>query len=92
MKLIQRSSALAGAAFLFTLASATVQAVEETPLSIPGGTYVTTAQAKAQFDKGAVFIDSRVPVAFVLEVNAGTVKRLGLQEGDRVLADRINGK
>lgn len=37
-------------------------------------------------------IDSRVPVAFVLEVNAGTVKRLGLHEGDRVVADRIKGK
>lgn len=37
-------------------------------------------------------IDSRVPVAFVLEVNAGTVKRLGLHEGDRVTADRITGK
>lgn len=67
MKLIQRSSALAGAAFLFTLASAIVQAVEETPLSIPGGTYVTTAQAKAQFDKGALFIDSRVPAEYAEE-------------------------
>ena len=67
MKLIQRSSALAGVAFLFTLASATVQAVEETPMSIPGGTYVTTAQAKAQFDKGAVFIDSRVPAEYAEE-------------------------
>lgn len=46
---------------VIALAFATsVAAVEETPTTIPGGTYVTAAQAKAQFDKGAVFIDSRV--------------------------------
>ncbi|HTO30610.1 MAG TPA: DUF192 domain-containing protein [Pararhizobium sp.] len=34
-------------------------------------------------------IDSRVPVAFVLELNAGVVERLGIAEGDRVDAPRI---
>lgn len=34
-------------------------------------------------------IDSRVPVAFVLELNAGVVKRLGIAEGDHVDAPRI---
>lgn len=29
-------------------------------------------------------IDSREPVAFVLELNAGTVKRLGIKPGDRI--------
>ncbi len=28
-------------------------AVEETPMSIPGGTYVTAEKAKEHFDKGA---------------------------------------
>lgn len=39
-------------------------AVEETPMSIPGGTMVDAASAKAQFDKGAVFVDARVPAEF----------------------------
>ncbi len=34
-------------------------------------------------------IDSRVPVAFVLELNAGVVARLGIAEGDHVDAPRI---
>jgi uncharacterized membrane protein (UPF0127 family) len=29
-------------------------------------------------------IDSKVPIAFVLELNAGTVKRLGIHTGNRV--------
>ncbi|MDQ0320234.1 uncharacterized membrane protein (UPF0127 family) [Pararhizobium capsulatum DSM 1112] len=37
-------------------------------------------------------IDSREPVAFVVELNAGTVKRLGLAEGDTVVSDRIKGQ
>ncbi|CAN7510876.1 DUF192 domain-containing protein [Pararhizobium sp. LjRoot238] len=36
-------------------------------------------------------IDSRVPVAFVLELNAGTVSRLGLAPGDVVDSQRISG-
>lgn len=43
------------------LAPAQAQAVEETPMSIPGGTYVDVAKAKALFDKGALFVDARVP-------------------------------
>lgn len=34
-------------------------------------------------------IDSREPVAFVVELNAGTVKRLGFAEGNRVVSERI---
>ncbi|WP_046119550.1 DUF192 domain-containing protein [Ensifer aridi] len=34
-------------------------------------------------------IDSREPVAFVLELNAGTVKRLGIRPGDRVRGSGI---
>ncbi len=41
-----------------------VHAVEETPMSIPGGTYVDADKAKALFDKGAVFIDSRVAAEY----------------------------
>ncbi len=36
-------------------------------------------------------IDSREPVAFVVELNAGTVKRLGIAEGDTVVSARIKG-
>jgi rhodanese-related sulfurtransferase len=35
-------------------------AAEETPMSIPGGSYVDTAKAKALFDKGVLFVDARV--------------------------------
>ncbi|AFL52173.1 uncharacterized membrane protein (UPF0127 family) [Sinorhizobium fredii] len=34
-------------------------------------------------------IDSKEPVAFVLELNAGTVKRLGIRPGDRIAGARI---
>ncbi|MBB4189545.1 uncharacterized membrane protein (UPF0127 family) [Sinorhizobium terangae] len=34
-------------------------------------------------------IDSGEPVAFVLELNAGTVKRLGIKPGDRLEGARI---
>lgn len=36
-------------------------------------------------------IDSRVPVAFVLELNGGTVHRLGIAPGDIVDSARISG-
>jgi rhodanese-related sulfurtransferase len=39
-------------------------AVEETPQAIPGGKMVDVAQAKALFDKGAVFVDSRVAAEY----------------------------
>ncbi len=41
-------------------APAVALAAEETPMSIPGGKYVSAAQAKALFDKGALFVDARV--------------------------------
>lgn len=46
------------------LTSSLTLAAEETPDSIPGGTFVTVDQAKAQFDKGALFIDARVPAEY----------------------------
>lgn len=49
------------------------QAVEETPQSIPGGTMVTTAAAKEQFDKGALFVDSRVAAEFAEQHIKGAV-------------------
>ena len=42
------------------LAPGLAQAVEETPMSIPGGSYVDVAKAKALHDKGALFVDARV--------------------------------
>lgn len=51
-----------GAAFAITAQA--VFAVEETPNAIPGGTMVSTDQAKQQLDKGAKFIDTRVAAEF----------------------------
>lgn len=44
--------------------SSHVLAAEETPSAIPGGTFVTVDQAKAQFDKGALFVDARVAAEY----------------------------
>lgn len=46
------------------VASAPVLAQEPTPTSIPGGSMVTVDQAKAQFDKSALFIDTRTATEF----------------------------
>lgn len=48
----------------FLLSSPAVMAVEETPMSIPGGTYVDVAKAKALHDQGALFVDARVPAEY----------------------------
>jgi rhodanese-related sulfurtransferase len=40
------------------------RAVEETPMNIPGGTFVDVAKAKTLHDKGAVFIDARVAAEY----------------------------
>ncbi len=47
-----------------SFASGQVFAVEETPQAIPGGKMVNAVQAKALFDKGAVFVDSRVAAEY----------------------------
>lgn len=52
-----RSILVSAAVFAFAPGAA---AVEETPMSIPGGTYVGTDQAREQFNKGALFVDARV--------------------------------
>ncbi len=46
------------------LLSTSAIAIEETPMSIPGGTYVDVAKAKSLFDAGAVFVDSRVAAEY----------------------------
>lgn len=43
------------------------QAVEQLPMSIPGGTYVTEDQGKELFDKGVKFIDARVAAEYADE-------------------------
>lgn len=58
-------------AFLAILSPA--HAAEETPTSIPGGTYVTEEQAKGLFDKGALFIDARVAAEYAEEHIKGAV-------------------
>lgn len=54
------------------------------------GRVVTIKQNAAPLSES--IIDSRVPVAFVLELNAGTVARLGIQLGDVVDNVRIGLK
>ena len=46
------------------MASGVAYAEEATPNSIPGGTMVDAAKAKALHDKGAVFIDARVAAEY----------------------------
>ncbi|MFA7606157.1 MAG: rhodanese-like domain-containing protein [Rhodocyclaceae bacterium] len=84
MKLIQRTSFILGAAFLLSMASTAARAVEETPMSIPGGTYVDTVQAKELFDKGILFIDSRVPVEHAEEHIKGAVSVVYREKHGRV--------
>jgi rhodanese-related sulfurtransferase len=49
---------------LALLASTAALAAEETPNAIPGGTYLSVEEAKAQFDKGAKFVDARVAAEY----------------------------
>jgi rhodanese-related sulfurtransferase len=51
-------------AFSAFIIATPAQAVEETPMSIPGGSYVDVAKAKALHDKGAVFVDARVAAEY----------------------------
>lgn len=55
-----RAAAVLPFLFVAFTASLPAAAVEETPMSIPGGTYVDAAKAKALYDKGALFVDARV--------------------------------
>lgn len=58
---------------VFAVAAQSVLAVEETPNAIPGGTMVSTDQAKQQLDKGAKFIDTRVAAEFAEKHIKGAV-------------------
>ncbi len=71
--LMKRTVAIMGAAVLLSLAPVSALAVEETPMSIPGGTYVSTDQAKQLFDKGAVFVDSRVAAEYAEQHIKGAI-------------------
>lgn len=66
------SRAISLAAF-FLAALPAAYAVEELPMSIPGGTYVAEAQAKDLFDKGAKFIDARVAAEYADEHIKGAI-------------------
>lgn len=48
-------------------------AAEETPMSIPGGTFVDAAKAKALHDKGALFVDARVAAEYAEKHIKGAV-------------------
>ncbi len=62
--MLHKFTVLLMAGFLGAL-SGHALAVEQTPKTIPGGKYVTTAEAKALFDKGATFVDARVKAEYV---------------------------
>ncbi|MGF6177065.1 DUF192 domain-containing protein [Ensifer sp. 4252] len=53
------------------------------------GTVRTIHQDAVPFSEA--IIDSREPIAYVLELNAGTVKRFGIKPGDRLEGARIVG-
>lgn len=62
---MQARAALAIPLFLaFSALAPLAHAEEETPMSIPGGTYVDVAKAKGLFDKGALFVDARVTAEY----------------------------
>ena len=71
--IVQRFAVALGIAAALGLTPIAAQAVEETPTAIPGGTYVTTQQAKEQFDKGAQFVDSRVAAEFAEQHIKGAI-------------------
>ncbi|MFZ1828793.1 MAG: rhodanese-like domain-containing protein [Candidatus Competibacteraceae bacterium] len=58
---------------IFAFVPFVAQAVEETPMSIPGGTFASVELAKEQFDKGAVFVDSRVAAEYAEKHIKGAV-------------------
>jgi len=58
---------------IFFCLSAVVQATEETPMSIPGGVYISVDQAKKQFDEGVLFVDARVAAEYAEEHIKGAV-------------------
>jgi rhodanese-related sulfurtransferase len=63
----------AAALALALLASSAALATEETPTAIPGGTFVSAQDAKAQFDKGAKFVDARVAAEYAEKHIKGAV-------------------
>lgn len=60
-------------AFSAFIAAMPARAVEETPMSIPGGSYVDAAKAKALHDKGALFVDARVAAEYAEKHIKGAV-------------------
>lgn len=64
---------LALSAGALALGSGLAQAEEETPKSIPGGTFVDAAKAKALHDKGAVFVDARVAAEYAEQHIKGAI-------------------
>ncbi len=59
-------------------------------LFIDAGGEIRTIREKAEPLSEAI-IDSHGPVAYVLELNAGTVRSLGIRTGDRVESPVISG-
>jgi uncharacterized membrane protein (UPF0127 family) len=60
-------------------------------LFIDEGGAIRTIREKAEPLSEAI-IDSRVPVAYVLELNGGTARKLGIRTGDRVESPVISGR
>lgn len=75
------SLAMAGS---LAFASGHALAAEETPHAIPGGTFVNVDQAKAQFDKGALFVDARVAAEYAEKHIKGAVNVLFKEQFPKV--------
>lgn len=82
--IVRRFATVIGGAALLALSSVSASAIEETPHAIPGGTYVTTPQAKEQYDKGALFVDSRVAAEFAEQHVKGAVNVVYKEKHGRV--------
>jgi len=52
------------ALFCAAFVTSGVMAAEDTPTSIPGGTFVDVDKAKSLHDKGALFVDARVAAEY----------------------------
>lgn len=73
MRSLVRIAQAAGFAVALALSSQTALAVEDLPQSIPGGTMVDAAKAKALQDQGAVVVDSRVAAEYAEKHIKGAV-------------------
>ena len=79
-----KAIAIASHFAIFAFVPFVAQAVEETPMSIPGGTFASVEQAKEQFDQGAVFVDARVAAEYAEKHVKGAINAVYKETYPRV--------